>query len=361
MERMGSTDEVSNGVSNARPTTLSFARRFVPATMDRMCISPPIAKFIDRIVAGSHPMSTRNSVIVKAPAGRGKTTLMNMIQAKARESGIDVLMIDINALNMPQSTLDAVTEHSKKSSTKYKLVLLDNIDVCDNDYQNNISRYVDVFANTLFVSSATICHNMDTSLRTKSNIVAIPAYTTDEISHTIETIFDQITEVSHQMSKACIASIAIKSSHNMRTILNCMETIYLFNVTTGKPLDDEVVREITNINMDDQIRKFLARVRGGEFEAANRSVLHMAHGGKSNIDILFSIFNYIVKNPVLTDIENLRITGIIGRYIVHFNARDDRMYMNFVIHEMMRILSVGGVGGAGSGTGGGTGVGTGGC
>ena len=323
---------------NTKPTALSFANRFVPITTEQLCISEPIAEFIHTVVSGKYSIGARNSIILRAPTGRGKTTLLNMMQEKARSEGIDVLMVDINTLNMPQSSLDAIVGHSKKSSIKYKLILLDNIDVCDNDYQNNISRYIDVFSNTLFVSSATICYNMDTSLRTKSNIVGIPAYTTDEVVSLIETILDKVVDIPHGMSNECISNIAIKSSHNMRIVINSIETIYLFNVSTEKQLVDTVVEEITNINMDDHIRWFLACARMDDFVGANETVVHMIRGGKSNIDILFSIFDYIVKNAVLSDIENLRITGIIGKYIVHFNTQDDRMYMSFIIHDMMQVL-----------------------
>lgn len=331
-------DRVFNNNGAPCPKALSFARQFMPNTMEQMCISKPTNDFIDAVISGRYIMGTRNSIIIRAPIGRGKSTLLSMMQERANEAGIDVLMIDINTLNMPQSSLDAIVGHSKKSSVKYKLVLLDNIDVCDNDYQNNISRYIDVFSNTLFVSSATICYNMDMSLRTKSNIIGIPPYTTDEVVTLVNTMVNEMIDIPHKISEKCISNIAGKCSHNMRIILNCIETIYLFNVTTGKQLDDTVVEKITNINMDDHIHSFLTHIRNKNITAANEIVVRMIRGGKSNIDILFSIFNYIVKNNVLSDVENVRLTGIIGKYIVHFNTRDDRMYMNFVIHDMMTVL-----------------------
>ena len=323
------------------PTSLSFARTFAPKTMADLRIAKPIMGLIENLVSGNYPIHVRNSIILKLPKGRGKTSLCSIIYRMALAEGIHTYLVDINTLTLSNSVFDGIIAHAKSASVKYKLVILDNLDVCDNDSQNNISRFIDTFEKTIFISTATICYNMDESLRTKSNIASVPNYTMVESREILDGMIGTMLGRKHNnISSVAMDNIIDKCDHNMRAMINYMETLYLYGMTSDRPVDDATINVITDVNMDDSIGDLLTCMRGDMFSESVDIIGGMTMRGKSNIDILFAIFGYIVKHPVLSDVENTRLTRIIGKYIVVLNSCDDSLYMNFIVNDMMKVLSL---------------------
>jgi len=255
----------------------------------------------------------------------------------AAESGIHTHIVDVNSLILTNAVFDGIINHSKSASVKYKLVLIDNIDVCDNDSQNNISRFIDAYEKTVFVSTATVCYNMDESLRTKSNIVPIQTYTLDESREILNEMIHKMLP-QHKITPVSIDNLIKKCDHNMRAMMNYIETVYLFGMSGEHVVGDTTIDVITDVNTCDSITQFLYCLRHNMFTESLEIVEQMTARGKSNIDILYSIFEYITKHQILTELENLHITKIIGKYIAVLNSCDDSIYMSFIVNDMMKVM-----------------------
>ncbi len=324
--------------NNTIPTSLSFARTFEPQTLEDLLVDASIIDLIETLVSGTYPTSVRNSIIFKVPKGRGKSALCSIMNRMALERGIFTHLVDINSLVLSNAVFDGIINHAKSASVKYKLVILDNIDTCDNDSQNNISRFIDVYKNTIFVSTATVCYNMDESLRTKSNITSISNYSMTESRTILYRMLETMMVHKHQITHVSMDNLIDKCDYNMRSMMNYIETVYLFGMTGDHVVGDEIIDEITDVNINDSIGKFLDCVRHDKFDESISIIDQMTAKGKSNIDILFSIFGYISKHSVLTEVENIRITQVIGKYIVVLNLCDDSLYMSFIVNDMIKVL-----------------------
>jgi hypothetical protein len=323
------------------PVSLSFARTFAPESLERLRLTDPVIRFINRLVSGTYDLMAGNSIVMKLPKGRGKTSLCAIMTRMAAERGVLVHFVDINTLILPCAVFDGIINHAKSASVKYKLVIIDNIDMCDNDSQNNISRFVDAYPNTVFVSTATVCYNMDESLRTKSRIAAIPNYSMTESTEILTGMIDAMMP-QHAITPTAMENLIRKCDHNMRSMMNYIETVYLFGMTGEHMVGDDTIDRITDVNMDNLIHDFLDGLRRDAFADALDVIGRMTARGKSNIDILYAVFEYIRTHPVLTEVENLRLTKIIGKYIVLLNSCDDSLYMTFIVNDMMKVLEYSG-------------------
>ena len=155
-----------------------------------------------------------------------------------------------------------------------------------------------------------------------------------------EILYDMIGTMlpQHRISPHTMTNLIKKCDHNMRSMMNYIETVYLFGMTGEHLVGDDIINVITDVNTDDSIVQFLECLRNNKFAESLEIIERLIARGKSNIDILYAIFEYITKHQSLTELENLHLTKIIGKYISVLNSCDDSLYMSFIVNDMMNVL-----------------------
>jgi DNA polymerase III delta prime subunit len=206
---------------------------------------------------------------------------------------------------------------------KKKMVLIDDIDTINEQSQQVFRNYIDKYNHNInFVSVCTNNQKVIESLQSRLHIIKLLPPEKDHYLKIINNICEKENIKICEESKRYLISI---SNNSIRTIINYLEKLYLYN----SEFDIEMCKKVcTNITIN-KYEKYFDAVINNRCKEAIDILYNIYDQGYSVIDILDSLFIYLKQTEKIEENMKYKIIKYICKYITAFH----------IIHENILELA----------------------
>ena len=206
---------------------------------------------------------------------------------------------------------------------KKKMVLIDDIDTINEQSQQVFRNYIDKYNHNInFVSVCTNNQKVIESLQSRLHIIKLLPPEKDHYLKVINDICEKENIKICEESKQYLISI---SNNSIRTIINYLEKLYLYN----SEFDIEMCKKVcTNITIN-KYEKYFNAIINNRCKEAIEILYNIYDQGYSVIDILDSLFIYLKQTEKIEENMKYKIIKYICKYITAFH----------IIHENILELA----------------------
>ena len=230
-----------------------------------------------------------------------------------KEQGIQYYRNEMKTFCQSQSSI-----HGKK-----KMVLIDDIDTINEQSQQVFRNYIDKYNHNInFVSVCTNNQKVIESLQSRLHIIKLIPPSNDSYLKIINNICKNENIKICDESKEYLIKI---SNNSIRTVINYLEKIYLYNFN----IDLELCKKVcTNITIN-KYENYFKAIINNECKNAIDILYEIYDEGYSVIDILDSLFIHLKQTSIIDENMKYKIIKYICKYITAFH----------IIHENILELA----------------------
>ena len=332
-----------NAIDESRITTkLSFSVKFKPTTLDVMKLDSNVETLVNDLSHMVKLKCIQNNILIRCPRGRGKSSILSYIQNESTNNDIRCMKLDARYNSNANGIISSLLQFAKASTTKSKIVAIDNFDCVDIELQRHISSCMDSYPSIRFILTTTTIHTVLETVVSKAHYVEIQKYTQDEMIAIVRNILTSISlefNTKSHITDTHIEQFIKLSKFDIRTIMSRLECLYL--IRYGEEIKPTDIYSMYSIDEQLGLITLFKHVADGNVKLANKEFGLMLGRGKSNSDVLFMLVSYIETIDVITidSISRTRLISIIGNYIIILHNLDDcDLFLSFMIHDFCKVF-----------------------
>ena len=336
-----STNE--HAIDESRITTkLSFSIKFKPTTLDVMKLDSNVETLVNDLSHMVKLNCIQNNILIRCPRGRGKSSILSYIQNESTNNDIRCMKLDARYNSNTNGIISSLLQFAKASTTKSKIVAIDNFDCVDIELQRHISSCMDSYPSIRFILTTTTIHTVLETVVSKAHYVEIQKYTQDEMIAIVRNILTSISlefNTKSHITDTHIEQFIKLSKFDIRTIMSRLECLYL--IRYGEEIKPTDIYSMYSIDEQLGLITLFKHVADGNVKLANKEFGLMLGRGKSNSDVLFMLVSYIETIDVITidSISRTRLISIIGNYIIILHNLDDcDLFLSFMINDFCKVF-----------------------
>ena len=336
-----STNE--HAIDESRITTkLSFSIKFKPTTLDVMKLDSNVETLVNDLSHMVKLNCIQNNILIRCPRGRGKSSILSYIQNETTNNDIRCMKLDARYNSNANGIISSLLQFAKASTTKSKIVAIDNFDCVDIELQRHISSCMDSYPSIRFILTTTTIHTVLETVVSKAHYVEIQKYTQDEMIAIVRNILTSISlefNTKSHITDTHIEQFIKLSKFDIRTIMSRLECLYL--IRYGEEIKPTDIYSMYSIDEQLGLITLFKHVADGNVKLANKEFGLMLGRGKSNSDVLFMLVSYIETIDVITidSISRTRLISIIGNYIIILHNLDDcDLFLSFMINDFCKVF-----------------------
>jgi len=318
------------------------------------------------------------NILISGQSGVGKTAIIGAIVREYygehyNENNILVLnSLKEQGIQYYRNDLKIFSQTSSLIKNKRKIIILDDIDMINDQSQQVFRNCIDKYRrNVHFIMSCTNLQKVINSLQSRTIIIEIPDPTPTtlfqianhiisnepsiqkNIKYTcknpycpmhmhahanefVKTVDKCDVEIS-QLDTTCPLEYIISLSNNtIRTLINYMEKIYIFD----KPLTIDVAKNMyTNISSA-ELEQYTTYVSKGELTNAICVFYTLHDHGYSVIDIIETYFSFLKTTRQLNEKQKYKLISLLCKYITVFhNIHEDEIELALFTNNAIREIS----------------------
>jgi DNA polymerase III delta prime subunit len=340
----------------------SFIVKYQPASVSQFQQLTPTLK---HIITSLISIDNLNILITGQP-GVGKTAVINAIIREyygARYTDENILVLNSlkeQGIQYYRNDLKVFSQTSSVVKGKRKVIMLDDVDLINEQSQQVFRNCIDKYRrNVHFIMSATNIQKVINSLQSRTIIIDIPSPTTKTLLSIAAHIIDNEPSLRSNMVYACdnrqcplssgdriteqptdltllvnlvteleldahcpLEYIISLSNNSIRTLINYMEKLYIFN----RPLTLEIAKSMyANISFT-ELEKYTGHIVNGELSSAIHIFYALYDHGYSVIDIIETYFTFLKITRMLTEKQKYKLISLLCKYITVFhNIHEDEI------------------------------------
>jgi DNA polymerase III delta prime subunit len=199
---------------------------------------------------------------------------------------------------------------------KKKMIVVDDMDNLNEQCQQVFRNYMDKYGrNVSFITTCTNPQKIIESLQSRLHVLKISPLSEEQIVVIMDTIIRCENIQLDENAKQHILQI---SEHIVRNVINNLEKVYLYSMSSSEPVTAEVCKQLcSNISMQ-QFELYIQSFELGLREPIQ--ILYAMHDyGYSVIDILHYFFIFVKTTALLDEQQKYQIVPIICKYITIFH------------------------------------------
>lgn len=320
------------------------------------------------------------NILISGQSGVGKTAIIGAIVREYygdhyNENNILVLnSLKEQGIQYYRNDLKIFSQTSSLIKNKRKIIILDDIDMINDQSQQVFRNCIDKYRrNVHFIMSCTNLQKVINSLQSRTIIIEIPDPTPTTLFHIANHIISNEPSIQRNIKYTCknyycpmhmhaptnefintvnecnvdmsqldttcpLEYIISLSNNTIRTLINYMEKIYIFD----KPLTIEVAKNMyTNISSA-ELEQYTTCISKGELTNAIRVFYTLHDHGYSVIDIIETYFSFLKTTRQLDEKQKYKLISLLCKYITVFhNIHEDEielaLFTNNAIQEISNI------------------------
>lgn len=316
----------------------NFIYKYKPCCVKQTHIDDNTKEILDNF--NKHSML---NIIIYAPSNSGKTTLMNAIchdyfEIPAHKPLPYRNILYINSLKEQgisyyRNEMKTFCKTSSSFSNKKKIIYVDDLDTINDQYQQIFRTYIDKYSkNVQFICSCSVIQKIVISLQSRLTTIKISGFSYDVNDRIVSNI---IEKENIQMEPQCKEYLLKTSNKCIRTIINNLEKIYLYNKAVDINTCKKLCFHVSIQHFDDYIQY----IQACNIDKGQQMFYFLYDLGYSVIDILEMFLKYIKLSLLLTETEIYESIILISKYIVVLNkVHENRIELTLFTNDMKNVL-----------------------
>ncbi len=194
-----------------------------------------------------------------------------------------------------------------------KMVLIDDIDTINEQSQQVFRNYIDKYKHNInFISVCTNSQKVIESLQSRLHIIKLTPPTNSYYKKVIDKITKEEKIIIQEEAKDYIVSI---SNSSIRTVINYLEKLYLYN----DEIDLDLCKKVcTNVTIN-RYEEYFEAIENKDCDKGIEILYNIYEQGYSVIDILDNIFVFLKQTCKVNESKKYQIIKYICKYITAFH------------------------------------------
>jgi DNA polymerase III delta prime subunit len=194
-----------------------------------------------------------------------------------------------------------------------KMVLIDDIDTINEQSQQVFRNYIDKYKHNInFISVCTNSQKVIESLQSRLHIIKLTPPSNSYYKKIIDKITKEEKIIIQEKAKDYIVSI---SNSSIRTVINYLEKLYLYN----DEIDLDLCKKVcTNVTIN-RYEEYFEAIENKDCDKGIEILYNIYDQGYSVIDILDNIFVFLKQTCKVNENKKYQIIKYICKYITAFH------------------------------------------
>lgn len=216
---------------------------------------------------------------------------------------------------------------------KKKLVLVDDIDNINEQSQQVFRNYIDKYKkNVHFISVCTNVQKVIESIQSRLHIVQIPRPSKAQFWGVMENVVQSEGIDIDEESKAYLITV---SNSSIRTLLNYLEKIYIYN----KPITIHLCKKLCSNISHQQFELYIDYLCQADLNGAIAVLYEIYDYGYSVIDILDFLFTFVKLTPLIGEDMKYQVIILLCKYITIFhNVHENCVELALFTNEFYQLF-----------------------
>ena len=316
----------------------NFIYKYKPYFIDQTHVDVNIKDLLNTFIKNN-----MLNIIIYGPSNSGKTTLIDAICRDYFEIPPhkplpykNILYINIlkeQGISYYRSEMKTFCKSASSIPNKKKIVYIDDLDTINDQYQQIFRTYIDKYGkNVHFICSCSVIQKIVISLQSRLTTIKITGFN----YHVNNIIISNI--IKHEgihIDEQCKDYLLQTSNNCIRTIINNLEKIYLYNKYVNIDTCKKLCFHICIQHFDNYIQ----HLNNDNTLEAQKMFYLLYNLGYSVIDILEMFLKYIKMSSLLTETQIYESIILISKYIVTLNkVHENKIELVFFTNDMKNTL-----------------------
>ena len=298
--------------------TKTLIEKYKPYFIDDFSLNDDINKTLKTLVK----IDCLNLLLI-GDTNSGKTTMLHALIREYYELNKEDSIENSNILFINNLKEQGIQYYRSEMKTfcqsqssiygKKKMVLIDDIDTINEQSQQVFRNYIDKYSHNInFISVCTNNQKVIESLQSRLHIIKLKPPSKEYFLKLIENI---VKNEKIELSDDCFNYLVSLSNNSVRTVINHLEKLYLYN---GK-IDLELCKKVCSSVTMSKYESYFIAVQNNECKKAINILYEIYDQGYSVIDILDNIFLFLKQTEILEEEVKYKIIKYICKYITAFH------------------------------------------
>jgi DNA polymerase III delta prime subunit len=284
------------------------------------------------------------NVLLTGTSNSGKTTMLHALireyygltKDDKTESNTNVLFINNlkeQGIQYYRNDMKTFCQSSSSIYGKKKLVLIDDIDTINEQSQQVFRNYIDKYKHNInFISVCTNNQKVIESIQSRLHIIKLKPPSNTHLKNILNIIVNVEGIVIDECSKDYLLDI---SNGSLRTIINYLEKLYLYQETVDIDLCKKVCTNVTQKKYEE----YFECIKKDNCSEGINILYSIYDQGYSVIDILDSLFINVKNSGNLEEEIKYRMIKYICKYITAFHIIHEHMLeLCFITNNLCEIV-----------------------
>ena len=212
---------------------------------------------------------------------------------------------------------------------KKKMVLIDDIDTINEQSQQVFRNYIDKYKHNInFISVCTNNQKVIESLQSRLHIIRLTPPSKEYYYKIIDKITKNEKIILENKAKDYIVNI---SNNSIRTVINYLEKLYLYN----ENIDLELCKKVcTNVTIN-KYEEYFEAIVNNDCKKGIDILYEIYDQGYSVIDILDNIFIFLKQSEKIDENRKYEIIKYICKYITAFHIiHENTLELAFITNNL---------------------------
>jgi DNA polymerase III delta prime subunit len=275
------------------------------------------------------------NVLLIGASNSGKTTMLHALireyygltEEKKTESNTNVLFINNlkeQGIQYYRTEMKTFCQSSSSIYGKKKLVLIDDIDSINEQSQQVFRNYIDKYKHNInFISVCANKQKVIESIQSRLHIIKMEPPNLENIKKILSKIVENEKIDIDEESKEYILKL---SNNKLRTVINYVEKVYLYN----KRIDINLCKKICTNVTQHKYEEYFKCIKEDKCKEGIDILYSIYDQGYSVIDILDNLFMSVKQSVNLDEELKYKMINKICKYITAFH----------IIHENILELTL---------------------
>lgn len=275
------------------------------------------------------------NVLLIGSSNSGKTTMLHALireyyglsKSYKSEHNNNILFINNlkeQGIQFYRNEMKSFCQSSSSIYGKKKLVIIDDIDSINEQSQQVFRNYIDKYKHNInFISVCTNNQKVIESIQSRLHIIKMRPPSEEHINNIINEI---IKNENIRIDEECKEHLLNISNNSLRTLINYLEKLYLYNDDITLELCKKICTNVTQ----QKYESYFECINNNKCKEGIDILYSIYDQGYSVIDILDNLFTSVKQSENLEEEKKYKMIKIICKYITAFH----------IIHENMLELTL---------------------
>lgn len=283
------------------------------------------------------------NILLIGNSNSGKTTMLhslireyyNLSKNNKSENNNNVLFINNlkeQGIQFYRNEMKSFCQSSSSIYGKKKLVIIDDIDSINEQSQQVFRNYIDKYKHNInFISVCTNNQKVIESIQSRLHIIKMKPPSEMHINNIIDKIIKQEKIILSDESKEYLINI---SNGSLRTIINYLEKLYLYN----DKIELELCKKICTNVTQQKYEVYFECIKNNNCKEGIDILYSIYDQGYSVIDILDNLFISVKQSINLEEENKYKMIKIICKYITAFHIiHENILELAFLTNNFCRL------------------------